>query len=237
MEDLTGKNQSGCRAYAEDAEFIREFVPPSAIQTLTNEFIAVTVIRTAFARINIKIIFQADYPNTLPGVELSSPTLPFALLRFKEKECLDQAKEAREEFVKKGEGGIHGLVPAIYEHVYSFIQNNLFIPCWKEMKQLVTLCAAASESESVSETEKVEVKKETSTDDKNKKSFVLACDEKRGIINMKLKVGNYKQTIVITVPEDYPENGVKVSICISFTFTFTFIFTCPNPYINNRGED
>ena len=140
-----------------------------------------------------------------------------------------------EEFVKKGEGGIHGLVPAIYEHIYSFIQNNLFIPCWKEMKQLVTLCAAASES--VSETEKVEVKKETSTDDKNKKSFVLACDEKRGIINMKLKVGHYKQTIVITVPEDYPENGVKVSISITFTFTFIFIFTCPTPYINNRGED
>ena len=70
------------------------------------------------------------YPNEAPLVELSSPSLPPQLLRNKEKECVDKAKE----YLGNPQ------VKHIYEVIYKFIQLNLFIPCWREIKQVATLC-------------------------------------------------------------------------------------------------
>lgn len=91
----------------EDHAFIREFVPVAGILTLTNEYVTVVIIRTQYARVQLRIQYTAGYPNELPIVEISSATLPPPLLRNKEKECLDKAKE------NLG----NPLVPIIYEVV------------------------------------------------------------------------------------------------------------------------
>ena len=74
--------------------------------------------------------FLDKYPNEAPLVELSSPSLPPQLLRNKEKECIDKAKE------HIGQPQVR----FIYEIMYKFIQSNLFVPCWREIKQVAALC-------------------------------------------------------------------------------------------------
>lgn len=68
--------------------------------------------------------YTEKYPQEPPIIELTSPSLPAPLLRLKEKECHEKAKE----FLGKSQ------IKIIYEIIYNFIQINLFIPCWREMK-------------------------------------------------------------------------------------------------------
>jgi len=119
------------------------------------------------------------YPAEAPIVELSSPTLPMPLLRNKEKECMDKGRE------------VLGKPQAenIYFHIYNFMHSNLFIPCWKEMKQVATLC----------ESKKVQ----------------LGADEKTGVLQMRIQTGKYRQIIKLTVPYNYPEDGVEIEFLTS----------------------
>ncbi len=98
-------SEMAAAAIEEDHAFIKEFVPAAGILTLTNEYVTVVIIRTQYARVQLRIQYTPGYPNELPIVEISSATLPAPLLRNKEKESLDKAKE------KLG----NPLVPIIYE--------------------------------------------------------------------------------------------------------------------------
>jgi hypothetical protein len=122
---------SGNQFIEQDHAYVREFLPEAAILTLSKECINVIIIRTAYARIQLKLIYIAtDYPVEPPIIELSSKTLPPALLRNKEKECLEKCVE------HKGKAQF----AVVYEVLYRFIQTNMFIPCWKEIKQVISLC-------------------------------------------------------------------------------------------------
>ena len=171
------------KALTEDCDFITEFVPNAAIKACTSEFINVTIIRTAYARVSLAITFHDGYPSKIPGVELSSSTLPFQLLRCREKACVAAAKEIQEKRIA-GETSGAGLVEAIYRSIHSFIHTNLFIPCWKEVKTLFNMCENTTNT--------------------------ITVHEKTGLLNLKLQCGEYKQQIKVTVPEAYPEEGVKV---------------------------
>jgi ubiquitin-protein ligase len=165
-------------AIEEDHAFIREFVPPAAILTLTREYVTVTIIRTAYARVQLRIQYMPRYPAEAPLVEITSSSLPQPLLRTKEKACMDLAKES----LGKPQ------VQAIYTHLHQFIQTNLFVPCWKEVKQVMTLCEGKGS---------------------------LAADEKEGILTMKLTQGAYKQNIKLKIPHMYPEEGVEIEFAAS----------------------
>ena len=190
-KEVSSENESALgtsAAVEEDHEFILEFVPPSAIKTLTSEYISVTIMRTAYARVSLAVSFLGDYPTKIPGIELTSPTLPYQLLRNKEKECIAVAKETQNKR-KAGEdtSGRTGLVEAIYGHIYSFIHTNLFVPCWREIKQVYSKC-------------------------ENTKHTVSSND-KQGLLILQLRCGAYLQTVRVAVSETYPEHpGVLVSI-------------------------
>jgi len=126
--------------------------------------------------VQLRIQFPKGYPSVLPIVELSSPTLPHALLRNKEKECLEKAKL----LLGKPQA------QAIYEHIATFIHTNLFTSCWKELKQVASLC----------------------TD----KGGRFSCDEKIGIINIFIPCGKYRQNFLVSIPEMYPEKAISVEI-------------------------
>jgi hypothetical protein len=121
--------------------------------------------------------FTAAYPAEPPAVELSSPTLPAPLLRTKEKECVEEARSLL------GRPQAH----AIYEHIAQFIHENLFIPCWKEVKQVNALCEGRGRGQ-------------------------IGAKEKEGLIQLRLQQGQYRQTVHLRVPEMYPEEGVVVDI-------------------------
>ena len=162
----------------EDHTFIKEYLTPAAIITLSKEFVTLVIIRTQYARVLLRLRFTENYPNELPTLELSSPTLPLPLLQNKEKECLENARQ----FLGQS------MMRAIYEPIYKFIHTNMFVPCWKEMKQIATIC-----------------------DGKGK----VGADEKDGTVQLRLKCGAYKQGIKLTVPYNYPEEGVKIEFLYS----------------------
>lgn len=136
-------------AIQKDHQFIKQIViSKDEILSLNKEMIHVVILRTPYARIQLKIIYpiaensykdnqnkdnsltsNIEYPYVIPIIELNSSTLPFLLLRNKEKECNEIAiKHIGESQVKY-----------IYEYIDNFIQTNMFIPCWKEIKQINTI--------------------------------------------------------------------------------------------------
>lgn len=165
-------------AVAADRAFFVGCLPPAAILTLTKEYATVLIIRTAYARVQLRLLYSASYPAEVPIVELSSPTLPMPLLRNKEKECMDKARE----IIGKPQAEV------IYYAIYNFIHGNMFIPCWKEMKQVATLCEGKG---------------------------LLGADEKEGALVMRLQCGKYRQNIKLKVPYNYPEEGVVIEFLTS----------------------
>ena len=199
---------------ADDIAFIREFVAPSAINSLSSYDISVTIVRTAYARIQLSVVYNVGYPYVLPGIELSSPSLPFSLLRNKEKECQDNAKKALATFKARqladgsnvcGAIPTPGLVAAIYSTIHNFIHTNMFVPCWKEMKQLITFCKESSIGGANADVDNASV---------SACCYKLKCDEILGLITLHLQNKGYFLHIKVTVPEEYPEEGIKVSTVV-----------------------
>ena len=108
-------------------------------------------------------------------MELSSASLPAPLLRNKERECTELAKK------ELANGRAQATV--IYNHIYEFIHSNMFVPCWKELKQLLSLCEGKGQ---------------------------VKAYEKEGTIHMRVGVDSYKLNIILKVPPYYPEDGVVV---------------------------
>ena len=188
------------KAIQEDHEFVNEFLTPAAVVTLTKEFVTVVIMRTPYSRVQLRIQYTATYPQTAAIVELTSPTLPPALLRNKEKECMEKAGELL------GKAQVH----AIYAHIHKFIHNNLFIPCWKEMKQVMTLCEGKG---------------------------TLGCDDKEGVLQMRLTQGAYKQSIKLKIPPSYPEDGVEIEFLNSnFPMDLQYMYKSQAEEIVRRCE-
>jgi hypothetical protein len=125
--------------------------------------------------------YSANYPNEIPIIELTSPSLPPPLLRNKEKEVQELAKE------HLGSSQFH----VIYESLYQFIHTNLFVSCWKEVKQVMTLCEGKGN---------------------------LSANEKEGLLKFRLREGNYRQPFNIRVPYQYPEEGVEIEFLPNSNF-------------------
>ncbi len=165
-------------AIDEDLNFVRSCLPPAAVVADNRDFITVVIIRTAYARVQLRVQFVENYPAEPPIVEISSPTLPMPLLRNKEKECMDKAREiaGKSQFT------------VIYDQLHKFIHSNMFIPCWKEMKQIATLVEGKGQ---------------------------VGVDEKEGLISLRVGTGNYRQNIRLKVPYNYPEEGVQIEFLAS----------------------
>ncbi|RYG63420.1 hypothetical protein EON64_15985, partial [archaeon] len=160
-------------AILEDMQFVERCLPDAAIVTLTKEYITVLIIRTPYSRIQLRASYVTNYPTEAPLVELSSPTLPTPLLRTKEKECMEKAREL------SGTAQFQ----VIYDHVHQFVHTNLFVPCWKEMKQVAALCEGKGK---------------------------LGADEKEGVLQLRLCCEAYKLNVRLRVPPMYPEEGVRI---------------------------
>jgi hypothetical protein len=153
--------------------------PPSITQPLLSVDLLISPLsvsldrRTAYSRLQLRIQYTENYPQDIPIIELTSPSLPAPLLRNKEKETQE---------VAKGSLG-QSQFSAIYESLYQFIQTNLFVSCWKEVKQVMTLCEGKGP---------------------------LSAEEKEGLLKFRLREGNYRQPFNIRVPFLYPEEGVEI---------------------------
>lgn len=134
--------------------------------------------RTAYSRIQLLVQYPPTYPAEIAIVELSSPSVPPKLLRAKEKECRDIAKQ----HVNRPQ------LSWIFHFIDDFIHTNLFIPCWKEVKQVISLCNGKGQ---------------------------IGADDKEGLLNFRLGQGQYYHCFCIRVPYGYPEDGVKIHFASS----------------------
>lgn len=113
-------------------------------------------------------------PLQLPIVEITSPSLPAPLLRVKAKECLELAKTSPEP----------AKFQIIYDHIYNFVQSNLFLSCWKEVKQVAGLCEGHGK---------------------------IGLKETEGVLQFRLEgKGGYFQNFNIKVPYMYPEDPLEI---------------------------
>jgi hypothetical protein len=107
--------------------------------------------------------------------------LPPPLLRNKEKETQELAKEHLG----------NAQFQVIYEFLHEFIHTNLFVSCWKEVKQVMTLCEGKGN---------------------------LSANEKEGLLRFRLREGNYRQPFNIRIPSLYPEEGVEIEFLPNSNF-------------------
>ena len=114
-------------------------------------------------------------------MELTSPSLPGPLLRNKAKECHDLAKQ------HLGAPQLH----LIYSHIYTFVQTNLFLCCWKELKQVAALCEGHGQ---------------------------MGMKETEGVLQFRLKGSEgYFQNFNVRVPYMYPEEPLELE-CLKSQF-------------------
>ena len=79
----------------------------------------------------------------------------------------------------------------IYEMMYQFIQSNLFVPCWRELKQVSTICEGVG---------------------------LVKADDKEGTIIIKITCNKYVQTFKLKIPYSYPEVCCCCSCCCCCCF-------------------
>ena len=179
-----------------DHEYITRILPEAAILTLTSEYVTLTIIKTAYARIQMRIQYTDHYPMKIPIIELTSPTLPLLLLRNKEKECHKLAES------QLGKPQLR----VMFEYLYAFIHDNALVPCWREVKKLKSLIEQQSSSPSSS----------TSTPSpKSSTTSKMGVDEITGVVHLILRHNQYKLSVDVKVPYMYPEDGVIIDIVSS----------------------
>ena len=77
---------------------------------------------------------EEGYPTSALVLEVRNPSYPPPLL----KKLLSLGEKAAAAAAARGEGGLGPVAAAVFE----FLEGNLFVPCWKELRQCVTLCEA-----------------------------------------------------------------------------------------------
>lgn len=109
--------------------------------------------RTAFAKIQARLLFPEGYPTTPLIVELWSSSLPQAFLRKLTKKAEEAAHSCTSEAViGTGEeendtststglagGGKGGRAVTALRVVMHTVNHNKLLPCWKELRQSATL--------------------------------------------------------------------------------------------------
>lgn len=183
-------------AIKEDHEYIKKNLPDAAILTLNYELVTLTIIKTAYARVQIRLQYNEDYPLKIPIIELTSPTLPLPLLRNKEKECHKLA----ESLIGKPQ------LQVMFESLYTFIHDNAFVPCWREVKKLKSIIEQPlSPSPSLNTSSSI---------------CKMRVNEKKGVIHLDIYHNQYRLSVDMTIPFMYPEDGLIIDILSSSNFPY-----------------
>lgn len=104
--------------------------------------------RTAYAKIQARLQFPHGYPGASPSpiVELKSDSLPQPFLRKLTKAAEEAARDCpaptRVDGDKSGESSSTagtGKAVAALNVVVDAVNNNKFLPCWRELRQAATL--------------------------------------------------------------------------------------------------
>jgi hypothetical protein len=131
-----------CSSLTEEVTELRQQFPKVQIQSATHDFLTAAYQRTAHAHVKVTLTFLQDYP-TQPCIvsvvhqqqqqqqQQQQPyIIPKGLARKLETDLGNVAERHQE---------THQQVVAIFTHLVTFVDTNLFVPCWKELRQVIDL--------------------------------------------------------------------------------------------------
>jgi hypothetical protein len=167
-----------CSSLTEEVTELRQQFPKVQIQSATHDFLTAAYQRTAHAHVKVTLTFLQDYP-TQPCIvsvvhqqqqqqQQQQPyIIPKGLARKLETDLGNVAERHQE---------THQQVVAIFTHLVTFVDTNLFVPCWKELRQVIDL----------------------------QRPQKVRLDETKGYMKIRLVGGEYYYSCSITVDQGYP---------------------------------
>ena len=91
---------------------------------------------------------------------------------------------------KKAENGHFDQVRTVWERLTSFVDTNLFFPCWKELKKSIELVQKSNASAKAV---------------KSKQSTLAIISESKGVIKLSLHNEAYRYSCKLTIDPAYPD--------------------------------
>eukprot|EP00904_Undaria_pinnatifida_P013262 jgi/Undpi1/9066/HiC_scaffold_26.g11526.m1 len=204
LEELSTSKSSSKGCVLEELEEVRAMFPAPMIEAANSSFVQVVVMRTPYAKIQVRLQFPEGYPTTPLIVELTNASLPHPFLRKLTQKAEVVARgcsptEANAPCVGESEKGSgsgtsgsgvigHGTGRAVAALgvVVDAVEKNKFLPCWKELRQAAALVAT--------------------------RGGQLRAEEATGLVTVRVKSGPYSVVALIQVPDGYPMEGCGVEI-------------------------
>lgn len=119
-----------------------------------------------------------DYPASQTLIECTSRTMPPLLIKHLTKLGTDEAQK------QAGEGKPH--LVAVVTTLRDFIATNLFVACWKEVRQVNALVARIKGS--------------------------IQGEPEEGVLRIQISAGKYRCRVRFQVMREYPHDGTLVEI-------------------------
>mmetsp|Transcript_6439 Transcript_6439/g.10078 ORF Transcript_6439/g.10078 Transcript_6439/m.10078 type:complete len:501 (+) Transcript_6439:218-1720(+) len=182
----------------EEVAEAQSMFPAVNVPTSTPSFLIAIYQRSPYTRIKMTMTFPDGYPTQHPLIVNidQDAVVPPGLKKKLEKELNLVATEQPTQQVR-----------AVWERLISFVDTNLFVPCWKDLRQSVemvqksdnnTITAAAATSKSTTGNNN-KSKKQT-----NKQSTITLYESK-GKIKLSLYNEAYYINVDITIDPAYPD--------------------------------
>lgn len=168
---------SGSGEAVEDISAIRDL--GYAIEFATISMISIKLGHSDATKCKVRLQFPEAYPAEPVLVEVFSNAFPPPLTR-------KMIKMGSDEGAKIAKAGERSAVP-VATLLHDFVQNNRFVACWKEVRQITNL---------VSETE----------------GGQMSLDEAEGSLRIRVVRGHYRTTFRAWIYPSYPEGGTELSI-------------------------
>ena len=169
------------KSIQEEVAEAKSMFPAVNVPTSTPSFLIATYQRTPYTKIKMTLTFPDGYPTHPLIVNIDQDAIvPPGLKKKLEKELNTVAMEQPTQQVR-----------AVWERLVSFVDTNLFVPCWKELRQCVEM---VQKSDSTAATKK----------SKQKQSTITLYDSK-GKIKLSLHNEAYYINCNITIDPAYPD--------------------------------
>ncbi|KAL7541089.1 hypothetical protein ACHAXR_012591 [Thalassiosira sp. AJA248-18] len=175
---------------SEEIAEAKKLFPSVKVLTATQSFLIATYERTPYTRIKMTLTFHDDYPShPLIVVIDQTDTVVLGLKKKLEKELNDVA-------ARKSEYEQFDQVRSVWEHLLSFVNSNMFIPCWRELKKELKKCVDLVQNSN---------KALPKTTTKAKQSSITIVSEIKGKIKVALHNEAYYYKFSITIDPAYPD--------------------------------
>ncbi|KAL7452202.1 hypothetical protein ACHAWC_003930 [Mediolabrus comicus] len=167
------------KSIADEIDEAKAMFPAVNVLTSTPSFLIATYQRSPYTRIKMTMTFPSGYPEHTLIVNIDQDVVvPPGLKKKLEKELNNVAIEQPTQQVR-----------AVWERLVSFVDTNLFVPCWKELKQCVDMIQ----------------KHQPST---------ITLFEGKGKIKLSLKNEAYYINCSIIIDPAYPDFSAELKQCV-----------------------